>query len=119
MQDFIKKYRDQINGVLSGFDRLVFHGSLRGLNYGYFDPKLQSMVARGMEAYLCQKQDSVQGLLGLCEANQPGGEAGEYPSVRETRLASALSAQPVGGQGSDCARDSPGEKSRERIGVRS
>ena len=52
MQDFIKKYRDQINGVMSGFDRLVFHGSLRGLNYGYFDPKLQSMVARGMEAYL-------------------------------------------------------------------
>ncbi len=56
MQDFIKKYRDQINGVLSGFDRLVFHGSLRGLNYGYFDPKLQSMVARGMEAYLCQNK---------------------------------------------------------------
>jgi hypothetical protein len=34
MQEFIKKYRDQINGVLSGFDRLVFRGSLRRLNYG-------------------------------------------------------------------------------------
>jgi hypothetical protein len=29
---------------------------LRGLNYGYFEPKLQSMVARGMEAYLCQNK---------------------------------------------------------------
>ncbi|MEK7404364.1 MAG: hypothetical protein AAB225_04585 [Acidobacteriota bacterium] len=37
MQDFINKYRDQINGTLSGFDRLVFRGSLRRLNYGYWD----------------------------------------------------------------------------------
>jgi hypothetical protein len=56
MQDFINKYRDEIKGVLSGFDRLVFHGSLRGLNYGYFDHKLGSMVAQGMEAYLCQNK---------------------------------------------------------------
>jgi len=56
MQDFINKYRDQINGVLSGFDRLVFRGSLRGLNYGHFDHKLESMVAKGMEAYLCQNK---------------------------------------------------------------
>ena len=32
MQQFINKYREQINGVVSGFDRLVFRGSLRGLN---------------------------------------------------------------------------------------
>ena len=56
MQHFIDKYRDQINGVLSGFDRLVFRGSLRGLNYGYWDPHLQAAVALGMEQYLWHNQ---------------------------------------------------------------
>jgi len=54
MQEFINKYRDQINGTLSGFDRLVFRGSLRRLNYGYWDQGLQSLVAQGMEQYLWQ-----------------------------------------------------------------
>lgn len=54
MQDFINKYRDQINGTLSGFDRLVFRGSLRRLNYGYWDQDRQSLVAQGMEQYLWQ-----------------------------------------------------------------
>ena len=52
MQDFSNKYREQINGTLSGFDRLVFRSSLRRLNYGYRDQKLQSVVAQGMEQYL-------------------------------------------------------------------
>ena len=30
MQQFIEKYREQINGVLSGFDRLVFRGRCGG-----------------------------------------------------------------------------------------
>ncbi len=28
MNDFIVRYQDQLNGVLSGFDRLVFRGTL-------------------------------------------------------------------------------------------
>jgi len=28
MNDFIARYQDQLNGVLSGFDRLVFRGNL-------------------------------------------------------------------------------------------
>jgi len=43
MHPFIAKYRDQIQGVVSGFDRLVLRGSLRRLNYG-----------KGMEEYLWQ-----------------------------------------------------------------
>lgn len=54
MQEFTNKYRDQVNGTLSGFDRLVFRGSLRRLNYGYWDRELQSLVAQGMEQYLWQ-----------------------------------------------------------------
>ena len=54
MQEFINKYREQINGVLSGFDRLVFRGSLRRLNYGWWDGNLAAMVAQGMEQYLWQ-----------------------------------------------------------------
>ena len=56
MQEFINKYGDHINGVLSGFDRLVFRGSLRRLNYGYWDKKLEAFVAQGMEQYLWQNQ---------------------------------------------------------------
>lgn len=54
MQQFNEKYKDQILGELSGFDRLVFRGSLRRLNYGYWDPNLGAMVASGMEEYLWQ-----------------------------------------------------------------
>jgi len=54
VQEFINKYRDQIDGTLSGFDRLVFRGSLRRLNYGFWDQGLQSLVAQGMEQYLWQ-----------------------------------------------------------------
>ena len=56
MQQFIEKYREQIQGVLTGFDRLVFRGSLRRLNYGRYDVGLKAMVAQGMEAYLWQNQ---------------------------------------------------------------
>jgi hypothetical protein len=33
MDEFIAKYQDQITGVLTGFDRLVFRGHLRALSY--------------------------------------------------------------------------------------
>jgi hypothetical protein len=56
MQDFIKKYRDQINGTPSGFDRLVFRGSPRRLNYGWRCESLGAVVAKGMEEYLWQNQ---------------------------------------------------------------
>ena len=36
MQQFIEKYGEQIQGVVSGFDRLVLRGSVRRLNYGYW-----------------------------------------------------------------------------------
>jgi hypothetical protein len=32
MNEFIAKYQDQLNGVLSGFDRLVFQGHLRTIS---------------------------------------------------------------------------------------
>jgi hypothetical protein len=52
MEKFIEKYRSQIAGVLSGFDRLVFRGTLRKLNFGRWDGGLESMIAEGMEQYL-------------------------------------------------------------------
>ncbi len=45
MDKFITKHRDEIAGVLSGFDRVVFRGTLRSLSY----PK-------GMMAYLWANQ---------------------------------------------------------------
>jgi hypothetical protein len=41
MNEFIAKYRDQLEGVISGFDRLVFHGHLRTIS-----------SAQDMESYL-------------------------------------------------------------------
>ena len=56
MQQFINKFKGKINGVLSGIDRRVFRGALRGLNYGFWDPKIESLVANGMEQYLWQNE---------------------------------------------------------------
>lgn len=47
MQQFIEKYAQHVQGVVSGFDRLVFRGSLRRLNYGWRDPGRQVFVAKG------------------------------------------------------------------------
>ena len=47
MQQFIEKYRERITGVLTGFDRLVLRGSLRRLNYGWWDEKLSAGVPFG------------------------------------------------------------------------
>jgi len=56
MQEFISKYREEIKGTLSGFDRVVFRGSLRRLDYGRWDRNLQAFVAQGMEQYLWQNK---------------------------------------------------------------
>ena len=56
MQQFIEKYREQIVGTLSGFDRLGLRGSLRRLNASFFDPTRQVVVAKGMEEYCWQNQ---------------------------------------------------------------
>ena len=45
MQEFIAKYESQIAGVLNGFDRLVFRGSLRKISYVW-----------GMQGYLWAQQ---------------------------------------------------------------
>ncbi len=56
MQQFIEKYRSQIQGVLTGWDRLILRGSLRRLNYGWWDERLGVFVAKGMEEYLWQNK---------------------------------------------------------------
>src|SRR5713101_1445636 len=45
MNEFIAKYADKIQGVLTGFDRLVFRGSLRKIAYVF-----------GMKGYLWANQ---------------------------------------------------------------
>jgi len=56
MQQFISRYEGHIQGVVSGFDRLIFRGSLRRLNYGHWDRGLGAMVGVGMEQYLWQNR---------------------------------------------------------------
>lgn len=56
MQQFIEKYGQEITGTLSGWDRLILRGSLRRLNFGYWDRELNAVVAQGMEEYLWQNR---------------------------------------------------------------
>ncbi len=56
MQQFIEKYGSQIQGVVTGWDRLVLRGSLRRLNYGCWDKHLGALVAKGMEEYRWQNK---------------------------------------------------------------
>jgi len=51
MEQFIAKFGDQIEGVLSGFDRLVFRGTLRSLSPRRPQPG-RPPIASGMEQYL-------------------------------------------------------------------
>ena len=71
MQQFLDKYAQQISGVLSGFDRLVFRGLLRRLNYGWWDKNLRLFVSTGMEQYLLQNKilfkDYFQHVKGLSQ----------------------------------------------------
>jgi hypothetical protein len=55
MQEFIAKYQDQIQGALSGSDRVVFAGALRKLNYSHWEPELKAPRAIAMEHYLAQR----------------------------------------------------------------
>ena len=52
MQQFSEKYHDQSMGVVTGFDRLVFRGSLRRLHYGWWEDQREAIVAIGREQYL-------------------------------------------------------------------
>ena len=56
MQQFIEKYRDEILGTLSGFDRLVFRATPRRLNIFYRDHSRGILVAKGMEEYFWQNK---------------------------------------------------------------
>src|SRR5437763_9593915 len=54
MQQFIEKYREEILGTLSGFDRLVFRATPRRLNNIYRDQSRNITVAKGMQELLWQ-----------------------------------------------------------------
>jgi hypothetical protein len=47
MQEFIAKHKEEIAGVLSGFDRLVFRGTLRSISYA--EGGRMKFVARSKE----------------------------------------------------------------------
>ena len=93
MQQFIEKYRERINGALSGFDRLVFRGSLRRLN-------------------------PVQGLPGSRQAGQRAVEEGFAGAAGEAENTGGLPARSVSGQESDSTRDRVRKRDSERAGMR-
>ena len=64
MQQFIKKFKDQILGALSGFDRLVLRGSLRRLQYGTWNGALQARIAKGWRVSVATRFCSAPGLNG-------------------------------------------------------
>jgi len=51
MQEFIAKYKDEIQGTVSGWDRLVLAGTLRRLDVCQYLPKIKALRATAMEQY--------------------------------------------------------------------
>ncbi|NLT71252.1 MAG: hypothetical protein GXX91_11240 [Verrucomicrobiaceae bacterium] len=56
MNDFLKRHSEAIEGVLSGFDRLIFRGVLRSINY-----------ARGLDRFLTAKGILLKQFAGFAE----------------------------------------------------
>lgn len=51
MQEFIAKYREEIQGQMSGFDRLVLAGVLPRLDVCQWQPQMKALRATAMEQY--------------------------------------------------------------------
>lgn len=66
MHEFTAKYADRIQGVLSGFDRLVFRGSLRKIAYPF-----------GMSGYLWANQVPLKNFG--AHVNEIGGRVVRQP----------------------------------------
>ena len=56
MQEFIAKYKDEIQGTLTGFDRLVIGGTLRRLDVCQYVPDMKALRATAMEQYCLSNQ---------------------------------------------------------------
>jgi hypothetical protein len=56
LQQFIEKYRDEIEGTLSGLDRMIFRATPRRLNIFQRDHSRGILVAKGMEEYFWQNK---------------------------------------------------------------
>jgi len=64
MNEFISRYSDQISGVITGFDRLVWRGNL-ALNH-----------EAGMKGYLWANGIAWKDLRQACGGHQPASQAG-------------------------------------------
>jgi len=62
MQKFIEKFRDQICGTLSGFDRLVLRGSPRRLEYASLRRQPGHCSREGHGGVLVAERSAIQGL---------------------------------------------------------
>ena len=95
MQQFIGKFGEQICGTLSGFDRLVFRGSLQRLNIGWWDKNQDVFIARGMEEYLWQREILFKNFSE--HVKQVSSREGRSAAVRAMRAEAGMLAIPVGG----------------------
>ena len=55
MEHFVKWYEDRIKGIISGFDRILFRGILRGISYPEGLGKLMSSHCSTGCLISCQK----------------------------------------------------------------
>jgi len=107
LQEIIAKYGSQIAGVLNGFDRLVFRGTLRKLSY-----------VRGMSSYLWAEQvllknfgQHVQGIserirqaaVGCMEKHERPVRYLQSSAENKEEIARAIAAQDQISQGPVCA----------------
>jgi len=110
MQQFMQKFRERIVGVLSGFDRLVFRGSLWRLNFGPWNEAMQAMVAVGMEQYLWQNQILFKDYVEHVKRASERLKKASLKPFEQHRLPVMFLRSPPGGQG----RVGPARGRRER-----
>ena len=87
MNEFTSKYAASITGTLSGFDRLVFRGSLRQIAYpfgmlGYLWAKQVPLTAFGAHVNKISGQVK-EAACGAC--NRPAARCGIYSPAKTTR----------------------------------
>ncbi|MBI4699848.1 MAG: hypothetical protein HY744_01555 [Deltaproteobacteria bacterium] len=107
MEEFLARYRSLVTGVLSGFDRIVFRGSLQPLLWKYgIQTFLSKVSVRGAEfkQYALRTSERVKDAA-LTEALQQGRPIRYLPSSTDSKedLARAVLAEQPTEQGIVCA----------------
>jgi hypothetical protein len=106
MNKFSAKFSEQIEGTISGFDRLVFRGTLRAIAY----------EVRDEDVFVAQP-GAAEGFWQACGADQSGAKGGGYRSGATSWPAGTVSTLQPGEQRGNSAPDRSPRSNPHRTGL--